>query len=349
LRSNISGLHLFKTEGILSIMDRTLMIVICGVLLWGGIVEQEFQIEWFVYAQTWAYSITAIIAFFLVLQKAKFYKLQFDLKIFKIILKESFPFALLVLLMSFYYRLDSVMLERMLDDGKRVAGVYAQSYRLLDGFNMFAFLFAGLLLPIFSRMLKNKESVVKLVNTSFNLIFIPATTIATISMLYSSEIMDLLYVSEVSESAKVYSVLMLSYVAIALTYIYGTLLTANGNLKQLNIISLIGLVINFSLNYWLIPTEGAYGAAVATLITQFFVVVAQIIMSKRILQMKTSLIFALKHLVLLFISIGMAYQSRSVFDNFILHSILIFAIFGISAILLGLVKKEDFLKLLKRS
>jgi len=347
LRSNLSGLHLFKTDGLLSIMDRLIMIVVCGILLWGGIVEGDFKIEWFVYAQLAAYLFTTFLAFILVLQKAKFYRLRFDFKIFRIILKESYPFALLVLLMSFYYRLDSVMLERMLTDGKRVAGVYAQSYRLLDGFNMLAYLFAALLLPIFSKMLKEKLSVSKLVNTSFNLIFIPATAIATISWLYATEIMDLLYIAEVSESAQVYGVLMLSFVAIALTYIYGTLLTANGNLKQLNIISFSGLVINFSLNYLLIPTEGAYGAAIATLITQLFVVLAQIIASKKLLKMHSSFKFILKHIALLIIGIGVAKASQFYFDNFIVHSILIFVLFGIISILLRLVKKEEIFKLLK--
>jgi len=48
LRSNISGLHLFKTDSILSVLDRFLMIIICGILLWGGISNSPFKIEWFV-------------------------------------------------------------------------------------------------------------------------------------------------------------------------------------------------------------------------------------------------------------------------------------------------------------
>ena len=106
LRSNISGLHLFKTEGILSIMDRVIMIGLCSILLWSGYFEGRFEIEWFVYAQFWAYFTTAIVAFVLVYAKAKFYKIKVDVVLFRVILKQSLPFALLVLLMSFYYRLD---------------------------------------------------------------------------------------------------------------------------------------------------------------------------------------------------------------------------------------------------
>jgi O-antigen/teichoic acid export membrane protein len=47
------------------------------------------------------------------------------------ILKKSAPFALLVLMMTFYYRIDSVMLERMLPNGSEQSGIYAMGFRFL--------------------------------------------------------------------------------------------------------------------------------------------------------------------------------------------------------------------------
>src|SRR5690554_1412086 len=58
--------------------------------------------------------------------------------------------------MMLYTRMDSVMIERMLPNGKEQAGIYAQGFRLLDAVNMFAFLVAGILLPMFSRMISEK-------------------------------------------------------------------------------------------------------------------------------------------------------------------------------------------------
>ena len=48
----------------------------------------------------------------------------------------SFRFALLVLLMSFYNRIDSVMLERLLPKGTGTTqvAIYAKAFRLLDEF-----------------------------------------------------------------------------------------------------------------------------------------------------------------------------------------------------------------------
>ena len=58
LRTNISGLQYFRTDSLLSVMDRSLMILFTGLLLWGNILDQPFRIEWFVYAQTLSYGIT---------------------------------------------------------------------------------------------------------------------------------------------------------------------------------------------------------------------------------------------------------------------------------------------------
>ena len=53
-------------------------------------------------------------------------------------------YALLFLLMSFYYRVDSVMIERLLPNGKEQAGVYAQGFRILEAAFNFALLFPKL-------------------------------------------------------------------------------------------------------------------------------------------------------------------------------------------------------------
>lgn len=348
LRSNISGLHLFKTESILSVMDRLLMVIICSVLLWSDIFGGVFKIEWFVYAQFWAYLMTAIVAFAIVYQKASFFKPKIDFILFRIIIKESMPFALLVLLMAFYYRLDSVMIERILDHGKTEAGIYAQAYRLLEGFNMFGYLFAALLLPIFARMIREHKAISDLVRTAFNLIFIPAVAIAFISWRYAEEFMDLLYLEHVAYSAEVFSLLMLSFIAIAVTYVYGTLLTANGNLRQLNVISLIGLIVNFSLNLWWIPIDGAVGAAKATLVTQVLVVLSQIVISKSVFKMSYSWPYIFRLFILFVFAIGISYYSSFYTDQFILHSIFTGLIFVLAAFLLGLIQPKRVLLIIKK-
>ena len=59
VRSNIAALLLFKTDSLLSVLDRVLMILICSFLLWSGLFPtNNFNIYWFVYAQTISYNQT---------------------------------------------------------------------------------------------------------------------------------------------------------------------------------------------------------------------------------------------------------------------------------------------------
>ncbi|MEI6747944.1 MAG: oligosaccharide flippase family protein [Bacteroidales bacterium] len=291
LRSNISGLLHFKTDSFISVLDRILMILICSVLLWGNVTSTPFRIEWFVYTQSAAYLLTALAAVIVVGKKASFRKLKWDKLFFLMIIKKSFPFAILGLLMTFYNRIDSVMMERMLPGwlGDLQTGIYAMAYRLLDASNMIAYLFAVLLLPIFARMIKLGESVQSILKLSFTLLFTLSVAVAAASFFYSYEIMDLLYDHHVADAAFVFRLLMIDFIAVSTTYVFGTLLTANGSLKIMNILAASGMFINIVLNLFFIPQFMAQGAAVASLITQFIIAALQVFIVIKTFRLKTNI------------------------------------------------------------
>ena len=291
-RSNLSGLLLFKQDSFISVLDRILLIGICSVLLWGGVTDTHFKIEWFVYAQTAAYGITALVAAFLTIRQTGKVKITWNKPFSFLILKQSVPYALLILLMMIYYRSDSVMLERMLDNGGEEATLYAQGFRFFEAVNMVGFLFAGLLLPLFSRMIKNGQNVSKIVYTSFKIIFTGALTVSMCGVVYAEDIMAWRYggsAEEIYQSSRAFEMLMWCFIGNSTTYIFGTLLTANGSLKPLNYMASAGVILNVVLNVILIPKYGAYGAAIASLITQGLTALSQLIMSFVILRIHVSL------------------------------------------------------------
>ena len=85
--------------------------------------------------------------------------------------------------------------------------------------------------------------------------------------------MPLLYQQASDEWIIIFQLLMVSFVAVSMTYVYGTLLTAGGHLKLFNILAFLGLILNFGLNLFLIPTYKALGATWATFVTQFFIAI----------------------------------------------------------------------------
>jgi O-antigen/teichoic acid export membrane protein len=348
LRSNISGLHLFRTDSLISVLDRSFMILICSVLLFTPVLNHPFTIEWFVYAQTAAYVLTALITFVIVLHKSGKIKIRFDQKFFVVFLRKSYPYALLILLMSFYNRIDSVMLERLLPDpvGKEQAGIYAQSFRLLDAVSMFGVLFAGLLLPIFAKMIKLKEAVGQMVQLSYTLIIVPAIIIAISSVYYNHEIMALLYNTSTEDSAGILGVLMIGFTGIATTYIFGTLLTANGSMKQLNIMAFAGMVINIVLNLILIPRFQAFGSAYASLVTQLFTGATQIVLVYFIFKLKFNPKFIFQ--LLMFVGIVAVFGTLSKnIDNWLYGYLAMILASVLVAVLLKLFNLKDLYRIIR--
>ena len=114
LRSNIAGLAMYRVDSFLSAFDKLLMIIICSILLWVSPFKANFKIEYFIYAQTVSLALTALLAFGIIGKYLKKLSFRFKTTFLKLILKESYPYALVVFLMTAYTRIDGVMIERML-------------------------------------------------------------------------------------------------------------------------------------------------------------------------------------------------------------------------------------------
>ena len=76
LSSNVAALGMYRLNSLLSVLDRVLLIIICAILLWVAPFSAHFSVEWFIYAQTAAYLITAMITLVIVIDKAKLRRLQ---------------------------------------------------------------------------------------------------------------------------------------------------------------------------------------------------------------------------------------------------------------------------------
>ncbi len=347
LRSNISGLQNFVTDSLLSVLDRLIMIIICSMLLWTNIFDHKFKIEWFVYTQTIAYFISMLVAFLLVRKRAGIFNFNFDIKFMMKILKKSYPYALLVVLMSIYYRIDSVMLERMLPGGNVEAGIYAQAFRILDAFTMFAFLFATLLLPMYSRMIRRGIPVEDLTIFSLMLLMVPVTILSVTLIFYKNEFMDLLYHKYAFESARILAVLMIANIFVSIAYIAGTLLTAGGYLKELNIIAGIGLLLNVGLNILFIPEFAAFGSAVASVITQILVVIFQVFLIYRLFNLRKQTRIILKLLGFIILVILLGYFSTKIAIPWLLKALVIAVLAFIGAFWAGLIKPKVLISLFK--
>ncbi len=350
LRSNISALLMFKTDSVLSVLDRLIMIILCGILLWGNVTDGPFRIEWFVYSQTIAYTLAVAVALGIVVYKSHLRKLHWNWPFFLMILKRSLPFATLTLLMACYNRIDSVMIERLLptEIGATQAGIYASAFRLLDALVMIAYLFSVILLPLFSKMLKERENIKPIVRTSFSLLFLFAVSATVILSCYKEPVISLLYDEHISASVGVFALLIPCIIPISLMYVFGTLLTANGSMRKLNITALVGIIVNVLVNLILIPRMQARGAAITSLSTQSVVSLLQFIIAMKELRIPVRSLPWLSCFLFTALLIPTVIASTHILHCHIIYTLLIVAaialVYGFATRLIRLDILKQFLK-----
>ncbi len=348
LRSYFAGLMLFKIDTLLSVLDKMLLIFIVGFLLYFAANKEQFELNWFVVSQTASLFLTFLFALILLLWKVGIPKLQWSPAFNWVIIKQSFPYALLILLMMLYTRVDAVMIERLHSNGKLETGIYAQAFRILDAFVMFGLLFTNLLFPIFSKLITNRFSIKPLLDSASRLLFTFALVTAIGGYFFAEEVLNLVYLHHVANSIIVFKTLMITLIPLCMVMIYGTLLTANGSMKLLNVFAFVGLISNFILNCFFIPIWGSSGAAIATLITQSAVATVQLICVWRYFELKFHVQVFFSYSLMLGCLILGAYFLQKQFSNSSGLMIYLFSALGI-AFISGMIQPKRMLQAFKKT
>lgn len=306
VRSNFTAFGKFKLDSLFSVLDRLLMI--------GGVVYLMYyssgvdvNIENFIFVQFYGYGISLILGVtaLVFIEKTPYPKL--NKRFAKVLIQKSAPYALIVVLMAAYHYSDSIMIERMLEDGKYQNALYAQSFRVLMALNNYAYLFAVLLLPMFSKMLSNKESVQSLIGVSSSLLIFGVSAISILLFYFAKDVITACYgdfgnasvfindklnftgvlnTQEIIDSVEIFTILILGIIPMSVNYCFGTLITASGNMKLLNKVAFISLVLNVILNFILIPKFGALGAALSSISTQTVSGIVQVLFAINMFKLK---------------------------------------------------------------
>jgi len=278
LRSFVSGLQLFKRDAILSIADKILLILIAGGLLFFH-AGTGFPIEQFIYAQTISYSLALLLSFALLSPYLKTVKWRMpEIRSMWKLIKSSLPYASVILMMTLYYRLDTIMLERMLPaDELSETASYVAAFRQMDAAQNIAILFTVILLPLYAKLLNEGGAFMEVAAKSFSMIGVFAIALIIPCLFVPDQIMGFLYPGlSAGYGGNLLAILMCSFLPMCCIFIYGTLLTADARLKLLNQIVIFGVLANFVLNYIFIPDFKAEAAAYTSLGTQCLIAILKL-------------------------------------------------------------------------
>jgi O-antigen/teichoic acid export membrane protein len=268
LRSHITALQRFTADAWLSVLDKILMILVCGALLYQPGWFGPISIRAFILVQMMAVGCSILVAIFLLIRHKQlavyFTRTPFNPQI----LKAALPFAITIFLMGLHSRADAFLLERLHPNGAAEAGIYASAYRLLDAANIVGFLLAGFLMPFTARHWPDAALVQDVALKSRNLLLSFTTILVTITIALAPWIYQLLYRQPDANGIAVLRYCIPVLISYAFVHIYSTLLTATGRIGDLLKITLVAALLNLLLNALLAPRYGAIGCCIAALVTQ---------------------------------------------------------------------------------
>ncbi len=278
LRNIVTAHQQFTADAVFSVIDKSLMILLCGSLLLGG----ALSLERFLLIQT-ACTAMAIAAICIFLLKRRWFggsNERYRLPL----LQQVLPFAAIILLQSLHFRLDGFLIERLHPNGAAEAGLYAAAYRLLDAGNMAGYMIASFLVPFVARNQGNAQLVASTVVRTRDALLLPSLAVACFAAFYAPWLARVLYHQLDPYLPRILLLALLALPAYYLVQVYGSVLTATGRLKAFIGVLLLSVVVNIVLNLVLIPRMGAEGSCYAALASQYLCAAGCLLAARQVLR-----------------------------------------------------------------
>lgn len=199
----------------------------------------------------------------------KFSKVGFELDFIflKKILKESLPFWFTTIFITFYFRIDTVMLGFM--KGFQATGWYNAAYKIIDALAAIPFIVVLAIYPVMSRFHKVQENFLQLLyKKSFYYLFMLGLPLAVGITLVADRLILFVYRNAFINSAIALQVLIWALLFIFVNYVMGYLLNSIGKQVLFTYSTGFCALLNIALNFLLIPKYSYIGAGIATVFTE---------------------------------------------------------------------------------
>ena len=205
----------------------------------------------------------------------------FDKGLAKKILINAWPFALMGLLGTIMTSTDIVMLG-WLKDAKAV-GLYSAAIKPVQAIYLISGILAIATLPKISRFTKGDKSRARnILERSISSLFLIGIPLTAGGIMLGEKIITTIYGIEYLNSSLIFQILLITILAVFPMNMIANLILAYNKQKKFISPLAIAAIGNVILNIVMIPIYGIIGAAIATVLTQFFAIAMIWIKMKRI-------------------------------------------------------------------
>jgi len=227
----------------------------------------EASLVWFAFVFLVEYIFLACLYFLIFIWKVGRFPIKsFDYKFSKQLLINSLPMLLTGLSIMIYMKIDQIMLKELV--GIKSVGIYSAAVKLCEAWYPLPVLVAGSLYPaIINAKKTNPDLYHSHLQKLYSFLIWLAITLAIPITLFSDLIIGYLYGNEFKKSVIILQIYIWASVFVFISVANHKWLVVENLEKYIFITTFIGMVINIVGNIVLIPIYGAYGAAVATIIS----------------------------------------------------------------------------------
>ena len=296
----------------------------------------------------WASVFGSILGFMILWfygQKAAKINLEFDFVFWKKIIKKSWPLATTIILNLLYLKGDILILS--LFKSEIEVGIYGASYRAIEVIGTIPYMFAGIMLPIFTKNWFAKENTFlkKVMQKSFDFMIILALPLAIGTQFIATQVMTIIAGQDFNDSGRPLQILIISTSILFISSVFSHIIIAIEKQKKVIGLYIFTAISSLILYLFLIPKYSYLGGAIVTIYSNLVILIGVIWIVKKYTnflpqtKILTKVILASLGMGILMTLIPKEYYQ----NNFLLlTSISLAAIFYFSLLyILGGISKDD--------
>lgn len=233
------------------------------------LVLTEAELIWFVLVTAFD-ALSLAISYFIAYQLRKnlnFYN-QFDFRIAKQLLKDSWPMIFAGIAVAVYMKIDQVMIQGIL--GSHATGIYSSAVKLVEAFLFITVVITKSLAPNISKVKKsNLELYEARLIYLLRFLFYLAVGISILLCLISHSLVSVLYGDQFKDAGNILSLYAFSIIFVFLNNGSWQWFINENEQVHASYKLAIGALINIVLNYFWIEEFGIIGAVYSTLVSYF--------------------------------------------------------------------------------
>lgn len=290
--------------------------------------------------------IASVVTLVLLLPEIFDAKINFDLNLLKRILIYSFPLLIVGIAGTINEVLDKILMKHLVLDPSTAmeqVGVYGANYKMAVLMTLFIQMFRYAAEPYFFSRMDDKDA--KVQYATIMKLFIIFGLIIFLGVVLYIDIVKYFIGEEFRAGLKIVPIILLANLFLGIIFNLSIWYKLTNLTKYGAYISLIGAAITILLNVLLVPKHGYMGAAWATFVCYFTMVIISYFMGQKFFKIK----YDLKNIGIYFTLAIALYLLNTILDINKFYLQMIISSILIIVFIIFVVKKENLLSYLKRT